>query len=220
MRMDFNLDHGFAHWHQKGNRKKDTRNSYSDRQDDEEDDIQSLAEDEEGDYPILSDLVGISSDSNLNLKDNLYNSHVSKHWDKAETNVIEKAELALSNKAPHINYSNLEKEARNFETPFEKLSNIYEDIKMESSSNIVAEILELKTTSLRSWKQISMDKKNLNVTDSSTSMPVHATQLVGEADTITEPDIGHKQKKQLVEKDNFQSSTPTTEVGTQPLVNP
>ena len=31
----------------KGNRKKDTRNSYSDRRDDEEDDIQSLAEDEE-----------------------------------------------------------------------------------------------------------------------------------------------------------------------------
>ena len=136
----------------KGNWKKDTRISFSDMRDDEEDDIQSLAEDDEalvqrrqlqmdpllavsavnpgksvqfgttsrrdggelawenalipssvgglnshmdrtakstevvpnsnsskGDYPILSDLVDISSDSNLNLKDNLYNSHVSEH---------------------------------------------------------------------------------------------------------------------------------------------
>ena len=92
-----------------------------------------------GDYPILSDLVNINSDSNLNQRDNLYNSHVSKQCDKAETHVTEKAKLVSSNKAPHISYSELEKEARNFETPFEKLSDIYEDIEIESSSDIVAE---------------------------------------------------------------------------------
>ena len=110
--------------------------------------------------------------------------------------------------------------ARNFETPFDKLSDICKDIEMESSSGTGVEISELKTISLRSWKRIIRDKQNLNVKDSSTSMPVHAKRLVGEAGTITEPDIGHKQKKQLVEKDNFQSFAPTIGVGTQPLVNP
>ena len=42
--------------------------------------------------------------------------------------------------------------------------------------------------------QIIRDKKNLKVKDSSTSMPIHAMPLVGEADTITEPDISHKHK--------------------------
>ena len=78
----------------------------------------------------------------------------------------------------------------------------------------------MKTTSLRSWKRIIRDQQNLNVKDSSTSMPVHAKWLAREADTITDLDIGHKQKKQLVEKDKFQSSAPTTRVGTQPPVNP
>ena len=91
---------------------------------------------------------------------------------------------------------------------------------MKSLSDIVAEIPKLKTTSLCSWKRIIRDKQNLNVNDSSTSMPVHAKWLVGEADTIIEPDISHKQKMQLIEKDNFQSSTPTIGVGTYPLVNP
>ena len=91
---------------------------------------------------------------------------------------------------------------------------------MESSSDTGAEISELKTTSLHNWKWIIRDKQNLNVKDSSTSMLVHAKRLVGEADTITDPDIGHKQKKQLVKKDKFQSFAPTTGVGTQPLVNP
>ena len=85
--------------------------------------------------------------------------------------------------------------ARNFETPFDKLFDICEDIEMESSSDIGAEISELKTTSLHNWKWIIRDKQNLNVKDSSTSMPVHAKWLVGEADTITDPDIGHKHKK-------------------------
>lgn len=91
---------------------------------------------------------------------------------------------------------------------------------MESSSDTGVEISELKTISLRSWKRIIRDKQNLNVKDSSTSMPVHAKQLAREADTITDLDISHKQKKQLVEKDKFQSSAPTIGVGTQPLVNP
>ena len=171
----------------KGNRKKDTRNSFSDMRDDKEDDIQSRAREEEvlvqrrqlqmdpllavsavnpgksvqfgttsrrdggelawenalipsyvgglnsqmdriakntevalnlnsgkGDYPILSDLVDISSDSNLNLRDNLYNSHVSKQCDKAETHATEKAELVSSNKAPHISYSDLNSDLKNY----------------------------------------------------------------------------------------------------------
>ena len=148
-----------------------------------------------GDYPIPADSAHISSNSTLNLKDNLENSHASKSCDKAETYVTEKTEIASSNKAPHISYTDLEKVARNFETPFDKLSDICEDIKMESSSDTGAEISKLKTTSLHSWKRIIRDKQNLNVKDSSTSMPVHAKRLVGEADTITDLDIGHKQKK-------------------------
>ena len=85
--------------------------------------------------------------------------------------------------------------AKNFETPFDKLSDICEDIEMKSSFDTGAEISKLKTTSLHNWKWIIRDKQNLNVKDSSTSMPVHAKRLVGEADTITDPDIGHKQKK-------------------------
>ena len=66
---------------------------------------------------------------------------------------------------------------------------------MESSSDTGVEISELKTISLRSWKRIIRDKQNLNVKDTSTSMLVHAKRLAGEADTIIDPDIGHKQKK-------------------------
>lgn len=150
---------------------------------------------DKGDYPVPADSAHISSNSTLNLKDNLENSHASKSCDKAKTYVTEKTEIASSNKVPHISYTDLEKEARNFETPFDKLSNICEDIKMESSSDTGAEISELKTTSLHSWKRIIKDKQNLNVKDSSTSMLVHAKWLAREANTITDPDIGHKQKK-------------------------
>ena len=53
-----------------------------------------------GDYPIPIDSAHISSNSTLNLKDNLENPHASKHCDKAETYVTEKTEIASSNKAP------------------------------------------------------------------------------------------------------------------------
>ena len=277
----------------KGNWKKDTRISFSDMRDDEEDDIQSLAEDDEalvqrrqlqmdpllsvpvmnpgksvlfgttsgrdcgelvwekslipssmgglnsqldgtaknkevasnsnsgkGDYPILSDLVYLSPVSNLKLRDNLDNSHESKYCDKAETHVTKIAELSSSNKAPHISCWDLEKEARNFKIPLEKLPDISEDIEMKSLIDVVAEIPELKTTSLRSWKQIIRDKQILNSKDSSTSMLVPAKRHAGASDPTTNLDTSHKQKKQSIEKDNFQAFAPTIGVGTQPLSRP
>ena len=111
-----------------------------------------------GDYPIPVDSAHINSNSTLNLKDNLENSHASKCCDKAEAYVTGKIEIALSNQAPRISYTDLEKEARNFETPFDNLFDICEDIEMESSSDTGAGISELKTTSLRNWKQIIRDK--------------------------------------------------------------
>ena len=154
--------------------------------------VLSNSNSDKGNCPILSDLVDLSSDSNLKLRDNLYNSHESKHCDKAENHVIEIAELSSTNKPPHISCSSLEKKARNFKIPLEKLPNIYEDIEMESSSDVAAEIPEPKTTSLRSWKRIIRDKSNLNPKDSSNHMPVPAKRLVGASDPVTNPDISHK----------------------------
>lgn len=182
--------------------------------------VSSNSNSDKGNCPILSDLVNLNSDSNLKLRNNLYNSHEFKHCDKAENYVIEIAELSSTNKSPHISCSSLEKEARNFEIPLEKLPDIYKYIEMESLSDVAAEIPEPKTTSLRSWKWIIRDKSNLNPKDSSTSMLVPAKRLVGAFDPITDPDISHKQKKLSVENDTFQLSTPTTRVGTQPLFNP
>ena len=51
-------------------------------------------------------------------------------------------------------------------------------------------------------------------------MPVPAKRLAGASDPTTDLNISHKQKKQSIEKDNFQSFSPTIGVGTQPQFNP
>ena len=45
-------------------------------------------------------------------------------------------------------------------------------------------------------------------------MPVLAKRLAGASDPTIDLKISHKQKKQLIEKDNFQSFAPTIGVGT------
>nr|POE53677.1 hypothetical protein CFP56_36840 [Quercus suber] len=205
----------------KGNRKKDPRNSTSDIRDDEEDDTQSLVEDDEVLVqqqhlqmdPLLSVSVvnpgkpasfGTPSKDRGELareKDLVPSSigglksqmdRAAKNTEVSSNSNSNKAELSSTNKPPHISCSGLEKEARNFKIPFEKLPDIYEDIEMESSSDVAAEIPKPKTTHLLSWKQIFKDKSNLNPKDSSTSTLVPTKRLVGALDPITDPDISYK----------------------------
>jgi len=60
----------------------------------------------------------------------------------------------------------------------------------------------------------------LNSEDSSTSILVPAKRLAEASDPTTNLDTSHKQKKQSIEKDNFQAFAPTIGVGTQPQFNP
>ena len=51
-------------------------------------------------------------------------------------------------------------------------------------------------------------------------MPVPANRLIGASDPTTDLDISHKQKKKSIEKDIFQSFSPTIGVGIQSQFNP
>ena len=211
----------------RGNRKKDSRNSYSDIRDEDEDDIQSFAEDDDdfsqhrhlqveasmeammvklgklvsfgtmlgGDKsaltwkkelapismgfskfqtdkagknievssnsksgkdncPIQSDLVAPSLDMNLKLVDNSYIYHKSENCDKAKNHVAKIFESSSTIKPSQHSFSSSEIVARNFKIPFEKLPNFYEDIEMESLSDVTTENPELKIASLHSWRQV------------------------------------------------------------------
>ena len=103
--------------------------------------------------PIQSDLVAPSLDTNLKLVDNSYIYHESKNCDKAKNHVAKIFESSSTIKPSQHSFSSSETEARNFKIPFEKQPDFYEDIEMESLSDVTIENPELKIASLRSWKQ-------------------------------------------------------------------
>ena len=94
--------------------------------------VSSNSNSDKDNCPIQSDLVTPCSDTNLKLVDNSYIYHESENCDKAKNHVAEIFESSSTTKPSQHCFSGSETEARNFEIPFEKLLDIYENIKMES----------------------------------------------------------------------------------------
>nr|POE89187.1 hypothetical protein CFP56_59781 [Quercus suber] len=154
--------------------------------------VSSNSNSDKDNYIIQSDLVTSSSDTNLKFMDNSYIYHEFENCDKAKNHVVEIFESSSTMKPSQHSFLGSETKARNFEIPFEKLLDIYEDIEMESLSNVTIENLELKIASLHSWKRVIRNKANSNSKDSSTSMQVPAKRLTGASDPNTDLDINHK----------------------------
>ena len=112
--------------------------------------VSSNSNSDKDNCPIQLDLVTPSSDKNLKLVDNSYIYHEFENCDKAKNHVAEIFESSSTTKPSQHSFLGSKIEARNFEIPFEKLPDIYEDIEIESLSDVTTENPELKITSLRS----------------------------------------------------------------------
>ena len=94
----------------------------------------------------------LPSDTNLNCDDKTIIPCELEHCDNAEIHNIDFFESSSNTKSTHHSWLVSEIEVSNCENSIEKIPKIYEDIEMEFSSKVPTENLELKTSSLRSWK--------------------------------------------------------------------
>ena len=120
----------------KASRKKDSGNSQSDARDEDEDDVQLVAED----------------------------------------------------------FDDFEIEVSNFKIQLGNFSRFLRILRW-NSLEVPTENLELKTSSLCSWKQVIRNKAKLNSNDSLVSTPLPSKRSAGASVSIKDLDLNHKQKK-------------------------
>ena len=113
----------------------------------------------------------------------------------------------------HPNGPNLEISVKDFENSIEEPGDNYEDIEMESCSDVNTENMEQRKSSLRSWKRVLRNKgiSNSKVSINPTFLLSKRSAEVSDLNTQLEP---HPKQTKL------DSVFPITGVGTQPPLSP
>ncbi|KAK7839820.1 hypothetical protein CFP56_017481 [Quercus suber] len=137
-------------------------------------------------YFLPSDIAASNLDTNLNCDDKTIIPHELEHCDNAEIHNIDFFEFSSNTKSTHHSCSISKIEVSNFKNSVEKLSKNYEDIEMEFSFEVPTESLELKTSSLRSWKRVIRNKAKLNSNNSLVSTPLPSKRSAGAFEYLTE----------------------------------
>ena len=143
---------------------------------------------------LPSDIVAYL-DTNLNCDDKTIIPRELEHCDNAEIHNIDFFESSSNTKSIQHNYPVSKIDVSNFENSIEKLPEIYEDIEMEFSYEEPIENLELKTSSLCSWKRVIRNKAKLNSNDSLVSMPLPSKRSTGASVSNKDLDLNNKPKK-------------------------